>query len=523
MQATQAPSSAVGSSYNGRAPPMDIGRKRIQPRKRLRSEHRKVQEQRTGRRKVWTRIQRQRMATTTTYTDGLKGKGQGKQKSKNAINICYKCGLEGHHAKDCKVAVYNLNDTSTYQPDPTTQWWTDAGQAYATDWWHEDYTGAAQEAAAAQQQGIQHVQHTIQQQPAQQGQSVSGLLIAMTAYTDSVGDIRQQHDVVDVMIDSGAATHVCPQWFAPRFQLHELPKGDEPQLRTVTNTRIKVPGYKCVIMKNNYGQPIVIPVYVCDVHAPLLSVTRLTEQGFNIQLNETPTITHKHGFETQLVQKDGLCFMRAEMTQLPQGTTLTVKHQEQGQVGMIAPTMTLTPTGPATQAGGGNADYWYWNEQGYLVRHHTQHRRSLFVPRDNCPIPQEDISNYRKTVVRSADELEEQYIEEAWQSLNHTQQKRMLPGNTWRGETWFRTTPGARDKYNERVLKARQEQAPQSEQSKAAGKGRKQPTTSLRADQQLAEAPKGDTVHFTRPALFCIVIFARWYGSGLWRIKTAHF
>ena len=92
-------------------------------------------------------------------------------------------------------------------------------------------------------------------------------------------------------------------------------------------------------------------------------MTRLAEQGFNIQLNETPKITHKRGFETQLVQKDGPYFMRAEMTQLPHGTTLTVKHTEQGPIGMIAPTMTLTPTGPATQAGGGNADYWYWNEQ----------------------------------------------------------------------------------------------------------------------------------------------------------------
>ena len=53
----------------------------------------------------------------------------------------------------------------------------------------------------------------------------------MTAYTDSVGDIRQQHDIVDLMIDSGAATHVWPQWFAPRFQLHGLPTGDEPPLR----------------------------------------------------------------------------------------------------------------------------------------------------------------------------------------------------------------------------------------------------------------------------------------------------
>ena len=31
------------------------------------------------------------------------------------------------------------------------------------------------------------------------------------------------------------------------------------------------------------------------------------------------------------------------------------------------------------------------------------------------------------------------------------------------------------------------------------------------------------TVHFKRPALYRIVIFALWYGSGLWRIKTVHF
>ena len=304
-----------------------------------RSQQRKVQEQKTDRWKAWTAAKDG--SNNNTHKWPRKEQDKASRRARTP-STCHKCGLEGHYAKDCKVAVYNLNDTSTYQPDPTTQWWTDAGQAYATDWWREDHTGAAQQIAAAQQQGMQQPQRVIQQHPGQQGQSVSGLLIAMTAYTDSVGDVRQQNDIVDVMIDSGAATHVCPQWFAPRSQLHALPKGDEPQLRTVTNTQIKVHGYKYVIMKNNKRQPIVI------LHAPILSVTRLTEQGFNMQLNETPTITRKHGFETQLVQ----------MTQLPQGATPTVKHTEQGQIGMIAPTITLTPTGPATQAGGGNADYW---------------------------------------------------------------------------------------------------------------------------------------------------------------------
>ena len=69
----------------------------------------------------------------------------------------------------------------------------------------------------------------------------------------------------------------------------------------------------------------------------------------------------------------------------------------------------------------------------------------------------------------------------------------MLSGNIWRGGTWFRTTPGARDRYNERVLRARHPHATQLEHSKAAGKGKKQTTTSLRAEQQLTEAARGDT------------------------------
>ena len=34
---------------------------------------------------------------------------------------------------------------------------------------------------------------------------------------------------------------------------------------------------------------------------------------------------------------------------------------------------------------------------------------------------------------------------------------------------------------------------------------------------------RSKTVHFKRPALYRIVIFALWYGPGLWRIKTAQF
>ena len=160
---------------------------------------------------------------------------------------------------------------------------------------------------------------------------------------------------------------------------------------------------------------------------------------------------------------------------------------------MLAPTA-LTPTGVAVQAGGGNADFSYGNKQGSLVRRHAQSRRPQFVPRGACPVQLQELVNYRKTIVKFIDkpnESNEQCIEEAWQSLSHKQQNRFLPGNIWRGETWFKVRPRAGKRYNEHVLKAQQGASAHTQHSKAAGKGKKQTTTSFRAEQQLAEAPTG--------------------------------
>ena len=80
---------------------------------------------------------------------------------------------------------------------------------------------------------------------------MSGLLIAMIADTTYPG---REKENIDLMIDSGAATHGCPQWFAPRFQLQPLLKGEEPQLRTVTTTQITAHRYKYVNMGSNKQQ-----------------------------------------------------------------------------------------------------------------------------------------------------------------------------------------------------------------------------------------------------------------------------
>ena len=102
-------------------------------------------------------------------------------------------------------------------------------------------------------------------------------------------------------VDSGAATHVRPLWFGNSFP---------PQLRTVTDDNIQLHGYRWIYMHNTHGHPIAIPFYMCDVQQPILSVIRLAEQGFHINFNDNPPITHSKGFASSLKQKDGLYFLQ---------------------------------------------------------------------------------------------------------------------------------------------------------------------------------------------------------------------
>ena len=120
--------------------------------------------------------------------------------------------------------------------------------------------------------------------------------------------------------------------------------GTGPQFRTVTNQHIKLYGYRRVCMTHHSGQQVVIPFYVCEVKQPILSVTRLVEQG---TLDDNPRLQRSKGFNSTLENRDGLFFLQAEITTLPKGRQLQVQSTQQAQLGMLAPTTTLTPQGSA--------------------------------------------------------------------------------------------------------------------------------------------------------------------------------
>ena len=235
------------------------------------------------------------------------------------------------------------------------------------------------------------------------------------------------------MIDSGAATHVCPLWFASQFPLHQLARGAGPQLRTVTSQRIKLHGDRWVCMTNHSGQHIVIPFYACEVKHLILSVTRLVGQGFQLTLDDNPRLQRIQGFNSTLENRNALFFLQAEITTLPKGTKLQIHNTEQGQIGMIAPTTALTPQGPADTGYAG--DYWQFNTQGELVRAHRQYRKTLFTPsRTQCPVPAEQLEDYRKTTIRSKDGATNTF-EDKYQT---TEDPNKAQPQMWKGETAFR-------------------------------------------------------------------------------------
>ena len=127
-------------------------------------------------------------------------------------------------------------------------------------------------------------------------------------------------------------------------------------------------------------QSIVIPFYVCNVHQPILSVTRLAEQGFELQFNDTPSITHRKGFSAILTQRDNLYYLQATVVPLPEHLQLNVTQATDGTVSaMIAPNHHSRSKGPkwfseATQT------IRHTLSQGFLVRIHKRQRKAIFQP-----------------------------------------------------------------------------------------------------------------------------------------------
>ena len=209
------------------------------------------------------------------------------------------------------TATLELSTPMTRQTD---DWCNQAH--YDNDWYHQDQSQMHQLALPQPPQGADP-----------SAEPISGLHEVTIAMISAAQQPTEDNKWVRLMIESGAATHVCPPWFAPQFPPRQLEHGAGPQLRAVTNRRIKLFGYRWVCVTNRSGQQIVIPFYICEVKQLILSVTRLVEQGCQLTLDDNPRLQRIKGFNSALEDRHGLFFLQAEITTLPKGTTLQTHNQ----------------------------------------------------------------------------------------------------------------------------------------------------------------------------------------------------
>ena len=155
--------------------------------------------------------------------------------------------------------------------------------------------------------------------------------------------------------------------------------------------------------------------------------------NFNITLREHPTITNNNGFEAALKKKDGLYFLPVKTT-TPRTERLDVHQTSEGIKATISP-VTLTPEG--AQWVTHNNHTWVYNNQGYLARLHQRQRRALYTPDQQCPVPEDKLENHRRTIAHKADGATEDFVGQ-YKDLGKQLKRRLLPGPTWSGETWFR-------------------------------------------------------------------------------------
>jgi len=170
------------------------------------------------------------------YAPG-KGKEQGKAtgKGKGYTTGCYRCGQPGHMAQDCRVAVYNIQEDVQEGYNDATEQWYGPQTTYDNHWWTNDQT---------QVNAVQQQQQLALPAPSQLDATPALQIAAVTAPRNSNSVIRAPDMSMiinlnkdELMIDNGAATHVCQIWFASTTQTYDIPEHE----RQISEQQQKTP------------------------------------------------------------------------------------------------------------------------------------------------------------------------------------------------------------------------------------------------------------------------------------------
>ena len=417
----QGASSSVSTSFNGGAAPMDIGaiKKKEKESTRAKERNERAKERKARKEKAMDTIamatedkakEKDQLANKRTTKDSTvmrmekeKDKERKPAKKQDTQPAATDVDNQATPQRTARLQLTNIQeDTHEGYNDATAQWYGPQ-TTYDNHWWTNDQS---------QVNAVQQPQQLTLPAPAQLDATPALQIAAGTVPTQQQQhsqSTRHEHDHKSQQRGASWSTverqHMFgPFWFASTTQTYDIPGHERPNLRTATEDPIKVYGCKWVYMTNESNQQIVIPFYVCSISQPILSVTRLTEQGFTIHLSE-----HNHTPK------------RVWSKTTSKGRNILPACEQHRNTTKLQTRRTRDTT----------------RNQSNNLTHHTDTRRNTM---GDTPTWHLDLQ--RKNNCTQQDGTTEDFVEEL-HNLDHSKQKRKLD-IAWKGETWFKVKKDAR-------------------------------------------------------------------------------
>ena len=245
---------------------------------------------------------RQAMGPTPMQVDALKGKGKGKSKGKSEKGKaksepakgkgkeqkprddkdleCYYCGRKGHRKADCRKLKKDKEDGQVAGKPPTRMSALGDKEADTLDSLRAapreaDYIFVVSDAADAE-----HL-------------DLCGML----------------------MVDSGAAVNACPLAHAPTVDTTRSRR--DVELQNASGDEVRHHGSKTVSYSLAEGQSALVEYEVADVHAPLLSVSRMVDMGATVVFSPCGAHIQRPGkAPVPLVRRNNVFWLPAEVQEI---------------------------------------------------------------------------------------------------------------------------------------------------------------------------------------------------------------
>ena len=255
-----------------------------------------------------------------------------------------------------------------------------------------------------------------------------------------------------VLFDSGASVHCCPLKFGESWPLLPL-HGVVPQLKSVSGDPITVYGKRIVGIELD-NHVCYLHFYVCDVHLPVVSVSRLTAQGYITHLaKDNMTLTSPSGEEIKVHCTGPMFYLQPNIVDFKQND---FDYICSCMVSQLASTTsgtsnTLVAGASTVDTSSSKKPVFYhadrWKLEGHtLTRLHKRPRKTLFVPlgTKDMPLDVEELVDVRTTEVIYADGRT-QTLEDNWRTSDDPT-KILDTEQTWTGKTVFKLKSGPPDR-----------------------------------------------------------------------------